>query len=582
MTVQLRDYQVEAVEAVESAAQRGVRRPLVALPTGTGKTVVFSELIRRRGRRAIVIAHREELIEQARDKLRMVSPGLEVGVVKAERDEHQARVVVASIQTLAREHRMDRVLGRGAQLSLAPVDPFLTVVVDEAHHAAARTYRQAIAQLGGYDLERGPLVVGVTATPERGDQVGLDAVFEEIVYQRELLEMIRAGYLCDLRAVRVQVEMDLDQLKVRGGDFGDEELGRALIESAAPEHALDAYRAHAAGRKTLVFTPSVELARLMARTFAGAGIAARWVAGETPQEERAAILAAFRTGEVQVLANCMVLTEGYDEPSVECLIMARPTKSYSLYVQMVGRGTRRSPGKSDCLVIDLLGNSRRHRLMTIATLAGLPPELLDGQTVTRALAERERPEEEPEEAPGGRLVGEEADLFAESELSWAPGDGFYVLSGGDHGQVVIRQEPEETWSVTVLPRRGTPQQLAAGLDAGYAQGVAEDWVRQVRAERLTDRSADWRGMPASERQVEALRRRGIVVREDLTRGEASEMLDVALASSALAPATPGQRWKLRQMGIAVPAGMTKREASTLIDRGLRRGSGAPGRGAGRR
>jgi hypothetical protein len=274
----------------------------------------------------------------------------------------------------------------------------------------------------------------------------------------------------------------------------------------------------------------------------------------------------------------MVLTEGYDEPSVECLIMARPTKSRSLYVQMIGRGTRRSPGKSDCLVIDLLGNSRRHRLMTIATLAGLPPELLDGQTVSRALAERGR-EEEPETAPGGRLVGEEADLFAESELSWAPGDGLYVLSGGNQGQVVIRQEPEGAWSVTVLPRRGTPQQLAGGLDAGYAQGVAEDWVRQVRAERLTDRSADWRSQPPSERQVEALQRRGIPVRKDLTRGQASELLEVAMASSALAPATPGQRWKLRQMGIAVPAGLTKREASALIDRrlGRRPWSGAPGR-----
>src|SRR2546430_6961486 len=275
-----------------------VRRALVALPAGTGKTVGVSELIRRRGGRALVIARREELIEQARDKLLMVSPDLQVGVVKAERDEIDAPVVVASIQTLARERRMQRLLGRDLSLSLLPVEPFATVVVDEAHHAAARSYREAIAQLGGFDVDGGPLVVGVTATPERGDRLGLDAVFEEIVYRRDLLEMIRDGYLCDLRAVRVHVELNLDGLKVRAGDFGDEELGRALIESEAPEHALAAYQQHAAGRKTLVFTPTVEVARLMAETFAAAGWPSRWVSGETPREERAETLAAFRSGEI--------------------------------------------------------------------------------------------------------------------------------------------------------------------------------------------------------------------------------------------------------------------------------------------
>jgi ATP-dependent helicase IRC3 len=464
---------------------------------------------------------------------------------------------------------MDRLLGRGVELSLLPVQPFATVVVDEAHHAAARSYREAIAQLGGFDLEEGPLVVGVTATPERGDRVGLDAVFEEIVYHRDLLDMIRSGYLCDLRAVRVQVELDLDRLQVRAGDFGDEELGRALIESEAPEHALAAYQQHAAGRKALVFTPTVELARLMAETFAAAGWAARWVSGETPREERAETLAAFRAGEIRVLANCMILTEGYDEPSVDCLIMARPTRSRPLYVQMIGRGTRRAPGKTDCLVIDLLGNSRRHQLVTVASLAGLDPQEMDGQTMAWAVADREE-RERPEYVAGGQVVGEAVDLFAESELSWAPGEGFHVLSGGDQGQVVIRQEEAGTWSVSVLPPHGVPRLLGKGLDIGYAQGMAEDWVRQVRAERLTDRSAAWRSRPATEPQVAALRRRGIEVEPGLTAGDASALLDVALAGAALAPATSKQLWRLRQMGLAIPAALTKREASALIDDALRR------------
>jgi superfamily II DNA or RNA helicase len=575
MTLHLRDYQLEAVEAVQAAAERGVRRPLVALPTGTGKTVVFSELIRRRGGRALVIAHRDELLEQARDKLRVVDPDLRVGVVQGGRDEHDAPVVVASIQTLSRERRMARLLGRGAQAGLFPTDPFTTVVIDEAHHAAAPTYRAAIAQLGGFDLEGGPLVVGVTATPERSDGVGLQAVFEEIVYRRELLDMIRAGYLCDIRAVRVHVELNLDNLKVRAGDFGDEELGRALIESAAPEHALTAYQQHAAGRKALIFAPTVEVAQLMAGAFTGAGIASRWVSGETPRDERAATLAAFRAGEVQVLANCMILTEGYDEPSVDCLIMARPTKSRPLYVQMVGRGTRRAPGKADCLVIDLLGNSRRHQLMTVASLAGLDPDdLTAGRTVAAAVAEREAQEEGAGAyRAGGQVVGEAVDLFAESELSWSPAEGLYVLSGGEHGQVVIRQGEADAWSVTVLPPRGGPRLLGERLDLGYAQGIAEDWVRQVRADRLADRSAAWRSRPASDRQVALLRERGVEVQPGLTSGDASALIDVAKAASALAPATPKQIWRLQQMGIATSAGLTKREASALIDDALRRRGG---------
>jgi superfamily II DNA or RNA helicase len=575
MTLHLRDYQVEAVEAVQAAAERGVRRPLVALPTGTGKTVVFSELIRRRGGRALVIAHRDELLEQARDKLRVVDPDLRVGIVQGERDDHDAPVVVASIQTLARERRMARLVGRGGQGSLFPADPFVTVVIDEAHHAAAPTYRAAIAQLGGFDLDAGPLVVGVTATPERGDSVGLDAVFEEIVYQRDLLDMVRAGYLCDLRAVRVYVELDLDRLEVRAGDFGDRELGRALIESAAPEHALSAYRQHAPGRKALIFTPTVEVAQRMADTFDAAGIPARSISGEMAREQRAATLAAFRAGEVRVLANCMILTEGYDEPSVDCLIMARPTRSRPLYVQMVGRGTRRAPGKADCLVIDLLGNSRRHQLMTVASLAGLEPDELAGRTLAGAVAEREEREQGgSDHVAGGQVVGEVVDLFAGSELSWSPGDGFYVLSGGEHGQVVIRQGEAGAWSVTVLPAGGGRSLLLGeGLDLGYAQGVAEDWVRRAGADRLVDRSAAWRSRPASDRQVALLRERGIEVRPGLTAGAASDLIDVAKAAAALAPATPRQLWRLQQMGVATSAGLTKREASALIDETMRRRAG---------
>jgi ATP-dependent helicase IRC3 len=558
-SIQLRDYQREAVAAVEAAETRGVRRPLVVLPTGTGKTVVFAEIIRRRGGRALVIAHREELIAQACDKLRMIMPDLEIGVVKAERDDHRHQVVVASIQTLAHERRLRRLVD--------PDAPFATIVIDEAHHAAAWTYREAIAVLGGFALDGGPLVVGVTATPERGDRVGLAPVFEEIVYQRDILDMIKAGYLCDLQAVRIMLEVNLDRVEVRGGDFVDADLGDALKEAHAPEHVVEAYRRYADGRKALLFTPTVQLAGEMAEAFSAAGIPAGVVSAETPAAERAATLTALRVGDLRVVANCAVLTEGYDEPTIDCLILARPTKSRPLYVQMIGRGTRRALGKADCLVMDLVGNSERHDLMTVADLFGIDPERLNGRRVTAALAERQQGHITRLD---GELVAEEVDLFAGRDLHWSVGQDVYVLSGGGRRQVVIRQE-ERGWSVMVISPDGT-KRIAEGLDLGYAQGMAEDVVRRWRAEHLVRPDAPWRSRPASEKQLITLQKLGCPYRPGLTMSEASDLLNTAFAKAALAPATAKQRWKLRTLGIHVPKDLTKREASELI---ARRTRGAP-------
>jgi ATP-dependent helicase IRC3 len=233
----LRDYQLEALAAVAEAERRGVFRQLVVLPTGTGKTVVFSHLRKLRGGRTLVLAHRDELLRQAVDKLRMVDPSAVVGVVKADEDQVSAPTVVASIQTLAQPARLARL-----------VPNFTTVIVDEAHHAAAETYGRVLEHVGALGAA-GPLLVGFTATPERGDKVGLSEVFQEIVYQRGILPMIQAGYLADLRAVQVQLEADFSALRVQAGDFVERELEAALLACDAPEQALEAYQEHAAGRK---------------------------------------------------------------------------------------------------------------------------------------------------------------------------------------------------------------------------------------------------------------------------------------------------------------------------------------------
>lgn len=516
--IALRPYQLEAVGAVEEAGRRGARRVLVALPTGTGKTLVFVEVIRRRGGRSCVLAHRDELIEQAVAKIRLVHPDAEIGVVKAERDEHDAQVVVASVQTLSRPRRLARI-----------ARDFSTVVVDEAHHSTAKTYERILRALGCLD-EAGPLTLGVTATPERHDRAPLGSIWHpEIVYRQSLLDMIRAGYLCDLRALRVHIEADLDRVRTRAGDLVAGELEEVLQAADAPDRVVEAYLTHAADRKALLFTPTIAFAHAMADALREAGVEAEALDGSTPIDERRAILRRLHSGETRVVANCAVLTEGFDEPSIDCIIMARPTKSRPLYTQMLGRGTRIHPGKRDCLILDLVA-ATRHRLVTIERLSTEWPEALtvdEGESVMEAI-DRQGREREAADARG-RMVARVVDLFGTHQLNWIALDDLrYVLSVGD-GQLVMASSDHATWTAVHQPRTGPSIVVAECLDLGYAQGAAEDYVRQLGAARLADRNAPWRARPASEKQLVALRRWKVPYTPPLTKGAASDLLDRAIA-----------------------------------------------------
>src|SRR2546423_4939081 len=306
-----RPYQYEAVAALLAATARGVRRPLLVLPTGTGKTIVFALLVQRRRGRSLILAHRDELIQQAVDKLHLVDPTLPLGVVQATRDEHTAPTVVASVQTLSRRTRLTRV-----------TPDFQTIVIDEAHHAPAPTYRRILDYCRSWRPD-GPLVVGVTATPERGDRQSLHPVFERIVYQKTLLEMMQAGYLVDLRAMQVLLQADFDALRTQQGDFVDAELETLLLPANAPAQVLAAFQAHAADRKALLFTPPVALAYAMADIFCAAGIAAQALEGAPPLAPRPPTLHRPPTGDTRAVAPCAVLTEGFDETSISCIIVVR-------------------------------------------------------------------------------------------------------------------------------------------------------------------------------------------------------------------------------------------------------------------
>lgn len=367
----LRPYQREAVEAVLAARRRGVRRMVVCLPTGAGKTVIFSELARLARRQVLVLAHREELLGQAREKLERALAGRSVVSIErgSERAAAGARVLVCSIRSL-HEERLASLL-RGRDIGL--------ILYDECHHAAAEDNLRVLRQLGAFDDDWSGTLLGFTATTSRGDGKGLDAVFEKIVYTRTLPQMIGEGYLAPLRGYRISTSADLSRLSASGLDFREDDLAEAVDIEERNALVARSIQELARDRRTLAFCVTVNHARHLSGALNRLGVAAGMVYGEMPSASRAEVLADFRAGRLQVLANVAVLTEGFDDPGVSCIAMARPTRSEGLYAQCVGRGTRLFEGKKDCLILDFVDVSSLS-LCTLPSLFGMPRHLdLRGQ-----------------------------------------------------------------------------------------------------------------------------------------------------------------------------------------------------------
>lgn len=368
----LRPYQREAVDAVIAARKAGVRRMVLALPTGAGKTVVFAELIRQARFDVLVLAHRNELLEQARDKIaaalrrsnqcnRLVS--IERGTTRAPAE---ASVLVASIRSL-HEDRIGRALaGRNIRL----------VVYDECHHAVAEDNRRVLERLGCFAPDWPGTLVGVTATTRRADGRGLDEVFEQIVYARTLQNMIADGYLRPLTGIRVDTGTSLDAVPVtrterdeEAGDFEPDALADTIDIESRNMLVARSIQELARDRRTIAFCVTVRHAENLCRQLNERGVPAGLVCGEMPAAARRHALAQFRRGRLRVLTNVGVLTEGFDDPGVSAIAMVRPTRSAALYLQCIGRGMRLDDSASDCLVIDFVDLSRLD-LCTLASLEG--------------------------------------------------------------------------------------------------------------------------------------------------------------------------------------------------------------------
>ncbi len=514
-----RPYQLEAIEALRKGWAAGQNRLAVVLPTGAGKTVVFSHLAHQMldglgHRRVLVIAHREELIEQAASKLLAVDPMLRVGIVKAQRDDHaDADVIVASVQTLAVARRREAIRDIGL------------IIVDECHHAAARTYMEVLRHFGAWD---GVPVAGFTATMTRTDG-GLAEVWQDVVMRLDILDMISDGYLCDVRGKAITVDtLDLNKVKTRGGDLVDGQLGKALEDSGAIDAIAKAYVEHAGDRAGVVFTPTVATAQAAAAALTAAGVTAAPVWGAMGKDERRTTLARYVAGEVQVLTNCMVLTEGFDAPHTSCIVVARPTKSPGLYVQMVGRGLRPAPGKRDALLLDVMGAASRHKLASMVDLTEREVgEAEEGKSL-KQVAE-EHVVSEKRRALAAQVSAEEINLFGQSAIRWLrteDGTWFIRLTGAmflflvrDPGTRLYRMRRWTQADGVHPPKDDVARPLPEAL------AWLEQQAKVLAPGAFVAREARWRRGQPSDKQFGLCRRLGIKVPRGATSGDVADLID---------------------------------------------------------
>lgn len=508
MGQELRPYQQQARDRIHAEWDAGHTRTLLVLPTGTGKTIVFASVAAdqvRAGDRVLILAHRGELLEQAADKLQR-STGLVSAVEKAESTclDSWFGVVVGSVQTLQRTARLERF----------PQDYFGTIIIDEAHHAITDGYRRILDYFG--DAK----VLGVTATPDRGDMRNLGEVFDSLAFEYKLTDAIKEGYLCKIMAQTIPLQLDITSVTMSGGDYAVGDLGTALdpyLEQIAAEMAR-----RCKSRKTVVFLPLIKTSQKFRDLLNTYGFRAAEVNGQS--DDRRQVLADFDAGKYNVLCNSMLLTEGWDCPSVDCVVVLRPTKVRSLYSQMVGRGTRLSPGKTDLLLLDFLWMTDKHELCRPADL------VCEDRTVARQMTEHLAETGCPEDI-------EEAAAQASED--------------------VVAQR-EEALAKQLEEQRRKKAKLVDPLQ--YEMSIqAEDLAGYVPA-------FGWEAGPPSEQQTAALEKLGILPDAVESAGKAALLLDRLNKRRDEGLTTPKQIRCLEKYGFQHVGTWSFEAARHMIDR----------------
>ena len=522
--IQLRPYQEEALASIPDAGAY-----LIQMAVGLGKTVTFSQ-IPRHGR-MLILSHRDELVHQPAKYF-----ACSFGVEQAGETSNGEEVVSASVQSLVR--RLDK---------FKP-DDFDILITDECHHSAAPTYRKI------YDYFKPRLHLGFTATPNRNDGIGLQEIYQDIIFQRDLKWGIKNGYLSNIKCLRVDIGYDLRRVAMRLGDYAPNELDEAVNIEKANKAVAEAYKLYAKP-PCLIFCASVSHAENLAALIPDA-VAVRG------GEDREQIVQDFRNGKIPCLTNCMVFTEGTDIPNINTIIMARPTKNASLYQQAIGRGTRLYPGKDHVLIIDCVGVSKKLDFCTAPSLIGLdisevPPrsldkiqgDLFDLPDIVMQLAD----------CPEAWIKNVEyVDLWALNNNYNLHGINYFKHPDGTLTVLDIQLPPEDSLGRIEYDGELLPAQKVFDL---IYETLKEDYSDKKALWDL-DLVKRWGDAPATDRQKDSVKRLFPALDVNaLTKLEASQIL--ARKYGIQEPATQKQKYFLRMHGFDT-ANLTKREASKMI------------------
>lgn len=525
--MKLRGYQTALVDGALKLWRTGCRRIAMVMATGGGKTptaMTLVEMSLAAGHPVLWLAHRTELIDQAVDKAEQVaSPGRRIGRMQGPTKQYRAELVVGSVQTCCTP----------ASLNLLRSRHWGLVVVDETHHVAADTYQRILRELRAFEPD-GPLVLGVTATLDRSDGLALGNTFEAVVDPRVgLIDLIRhpdGPYLVPPRGIRVLIDgLNLDKVRRVAGDFNSGHLGRAMSDAMAPAKIVEAWTEHAKGRPTVAFLPTVAFSIEQAEAFRAAGFTAVHLDGTTSPAERARVLEEFRAGKVDVLCNVNLFTEGTDLPSIACVILGAPTSSSNRYQQQVGRGLRLYPGKRDCVILDVTGVTRRHKLATLVNLGGadrpdeVPDDLLmyeeDDLAPATEADDAAAGESEPDvEYADGPLSHELVDLFGQAHSAWlrTPGGTWFVPAGAAF--LYLRATGDDHYDLCW--HHGTDSGvIREHMEIGYAMAAGDEWIA-ARPILQAEKDAPWRSLPAGRYG----RTKGEVA-DDKARARAAHLLD---------------------------------------------------------